>query len=62
MDAILRPIQRGILQFVGFDVLAPQVHYAPVRASDAQRAAWLAAYARRLEGIAGEGPIEVGEY
>ena len=62
MDAILRPIQRGILQFVGFDVLAPQVHYAPVRASDAQRAVWLEAWTRRLEGIVGEGPIEVGEY
>jgi len=62
IDAILRPIQRGILQFVGFDVLAPQIHFAPVRASDAQRETWLANYARRLSAISGEAPIEVGDY
>ena len=62
MEAILRPIQRGILQFVGFDVLAPQIHFAPVRASEAQREAWLADYARRLSAISGESPIAVGEY
>jgi putative NADPH-quinone reductase len=31
---ILRPIHRGILQFVGFDVLAPQIVYAPIRLTD----------------------------
>lgn len=62
MQAILRPTQRGILQFVGFDVLAPQIHYAPVRADDAQRQAWLAEYAQRLHSIAAESPIAVGEY
>ncbi len=31
IHAILRPIQRGILQFVGFEVLAPQIVYGPVR-------------------------------
>ncbi len=31
IDAILRPIQRGMLQFVGFDVLAPQIINGPVR-------------------------------
>ncbi len=62
IDAILRPIQRGILQFVGFDVLAPQIHFAPVRASEAQRETWLANYAQRLSAIAGEAPIEVGDY
>jgi NAD(P)H dehydrogenase (quinone) len=62
IDAILRPIQRGILQFVGFDVLAPQIHYGPVRVSDAQREQWIAEYARRLGAVAGETPIEVGEY
>jgi NAD(P)H dehydrogenase (quinone) len=62
IDAILRPIQRGILQFVGFDVLAPQIHFAPVRASEAQRETWLANYARRLSSISGEAPIKVGHY
>ena len=37
MDAILRPIQRGILQFLGFDVLAPQIHYGPARSSEEMR-------------------------
>lgn len=62
IQGILRPIHRGILQFIGFDVLAPQIHYGPARVDDAQRAAWLAAYARRLAGIGEEAPIEVGVY
>ncbi|MEZ5729107.1 MAG: NAD(P)H-dependent oxidoreductase [Burkholderiaceae bacterium] len=62
IHAILRPIHRGMLQFVGFDVLAPQIHYGPVRVDDARRAAWLEAHAARLRGIAGESPIEVGRY
>lgn len=62
LEAILRPIQRGILQFVGFDVLAPQIHYSPVRVDDATRQAWLAAWEQRLLTIAQESPIEVGAY
>jgi NAD(P)H dehydrogenase (quinone) len=62
IDAVLRPIHRGILQFVGFDVLAPQIHYSPVRVTDADRAQWLADYAKRLAAIATESPIVVGEY
>jgi len=42
LGAMLRPIHRGILNFTGFAVLAPQVVYGPVRADDAQRAGWLA--------------------
>jgi NAD(P)H dehydrogenase (quinone) len=37
INAILRPIQRGMLQFTGFDVLAPYIVYAPVRQTDAVR-------------------------
>lgn len=59
---ILRPIHRGILQFVGFDVLAPEVHYGPVRVSPDERQEWLAAWAERLRGITEESPIEVGRY
>ena len=62
IDGILRPIQRGILQFVGFDVLAPQLNFGPVRVSDEQRKEWLAQYAKRLETIGEESPIRVGEY
>jgi NAD(P)H dehydrogenase (quinone) len=59
---ILRPIHRGILQFVGFDVLAPQVVYGPVRLTDEQRKQALAAYAERLQMIASEPSIDVGMY
>ncbi len=60
--AILRPIHRGMLQFVGFDVLAPQIVYGPVRLDHAQRTELLAAYAGRLQNIGAETPIEVGIY
>ncbi len=60
--AILRPIHRGMLQLVGFDVLAPQIVYGPVHLTDEQRGQHLAAYAARLQRIADELPIEVGGY
>ena len=60
--AILRPIHRGMLQFVGFDVLAPQIVYGPVHLTDEQRRQHLATYAARLQRIADESPIEVGSY
>ncbi|MBL8490337.1 MAG: NAD(P)H-dependent oxidoreductase [Rhodocyclaceae bacterium] len=59
---ILRPVHRGILQFVGFDVLAPQVTYGPVRVDDTRRRAWLDAWSERLQGIATEAPIDIGRY
>jgi NAD(P)H dehydrogenase (quinone) len=62
IDAILRPVQRGILQFVGFDVLAPQIVYGPVRMDDTQRKDLLAAYAERLKSIESEKLIDVGIY
>jgi NAD(P)H dehydrogenase (quinone) len=62
IHAILRPIQRGILRFTGWDVLKPNIVYAPVRVSDEQRQASLNAWAARLRGIEKERPVEVGEY
>jgi NAD(P)H dehydrogenase (quinone) len=62
IQAILRPIQRGMLQFLGFDVLAPQITYGPVRLEPDARAEVLAAYAERLRNIEGESPFEVGIY
>ena len=62
IHAILRPVHRGILQFVGFDVLAPQIVYGPVRMSEEQRREQLARYAQRLGRIAEEPPIDVGPY
>lgn len=62
LGAILRPIHRGMLNFTGFSVLAPQGVYGPVRADAAQRAAWLSAWAQRLAAIEQEAPIAVGRY
>ena len=62
IHAILRPIQRGILRFTGWDVLAPNIVYAPVRISDAERQASLRSWTARLCAIQSEQPIDVGEY
>jgi len=59
---ILRPIQRGMLRFVGFDVLAPHIVFGPAHQSDLDLRATLSAYARRLRHIESESPIDVGEY
>ena len=62
ISGILRPIQRGILEFVGFSVLAPQIVYGPVRMTNHEREHHLAAYSKRLRQIAQESPIDVGTY
>jgi NAD(P)H dehydrogenase (quinone) len=62
IHAILRPLQRGMLQFVGFDVLAPQISYGPVRLEPRARTELLEAYAARLATIASEPPYDVGLY
>jgi len=62
LNAMLRPIQRGMLSFTGFSVLRPQVAYGPVRVDDAQRQAWLEQWAARLRSIETEDVIEVGRY
>ncbi|MBI5261339.1 MAG: NAD(P)H-dependent oxidoreductase [Bradyrhizobium sp.] len=62
IHAILRPIHRGILQFVGFDVLQPHIVYGPVRLDQEQRTVLLAAYGSRLKHIGDERPFDVGIY
>ena len=62
IHAILRPIHRGILNFTGFDVLAPHIIFAPVRLRDDQRKDILEGYSRRLRQIEKEKPVDVGEY
>jgi NAD(P)H dehydrogenase (quinone) len=62
IDAILRPIHRGMLRFTGWDVLEPNIVYGPVRLSQEERAASLNAWATRLRNIGREMPIEVGKY
>lgn len=59
---ILRPIHRGILQFIGFEVMAPQIVYGADRITDEQRKQHLTTYAMRLQSIAHESPIDVGIY
>ena len=47
---------------MGFEVLAPEIVYGPVRLQQEERTELLAAYAERLNKIAGETPIDVGIY
>ena len=58
----VRPIQRGVLEFCGFSVLAPQIAYGPARAGDEVRAAALAAWQTRLATLLDEEPIVAGKY
>ncbi|MDR3453899.1 MAG: NAD(P)H-dependent oxidoreductase [Rhodoferax sp.] len=62
LNAMLRPMHRGMLNFTGFSVLQPQVVYRPVRIDDSQREACLAQWAQRLRDIESEEAIEVGRY
>jgi len=62
IGSILRPIHRGMLRFTGWDVLAPNIVYGPVRLSEDERMASLKAWAVRLRTIGNEMPIDVGEY
>lgn len=62
IHGILRPIHRGILQFVGFDVLVPQIVYGPAHLQEAERHAALQCYRRRLASIRDEAPFDVGRY
>ena len=62
INGVLRPIQRGMLEFVGFDVLKPQIVHGPAQATEEERKAHLAAWRDRLTQIAQEEPIVVGQY
>lgn len=62
IEAILRPIHRGMLRFTGWEVMAPQIVYGPVRLSPDERLNQLNAWATRLRDIGDEMPIDVGEY
>lgn len=62
IDAILRPIQRGMLQFTGFSVLAPHIVFGPARLDDEQRMAALTGWRARLAGLEREAPIDPGRY
>jgi NAD(P)H dehydrogenase (quinone) len=52
IDRILFPINHGMLYFIGFTVIEPFLVHAPVRLTDAERAAELARYRARILGLA----------
>ncbi|XP_072459781.1 ribosyldihydronicotinamide dehydrogenase [quinone]-like isoform X3 [Notamacropus eugenii] len=54
---ILWPLQHGVLHFCGFKVLAPQVSFAPEYTSEEKRKEMVASWAKRLETIWKEKPI-----
>ncbi len=62
INGILRPLHRGMLEFVGFQVLEPNIAWGPAHLSAAERAKILDRYSLRLEKIASESPISVGTY
>lgn len=62
IEVVLRPIQRGMLRFVGFQVLAPNIVFGPAHQSDEELRTALGAYAKRLRCIESEPPIDVGEF
>ncbi len=47
LEAIMFPIQHGILYFTGFSVIEPFIVHAPARLSDAERRMYLARYHER---------------
>ena len=52
IDALLFPINHGILYFTGFTVIEPFLVHAPVRISQEERIAYLARYRERVLGLA----------
>jgi putative NADPH-quinone reductase len=62
LSGILRPIQRGMLEFTGFTVLEPHVVYGPARLSPEERDRELLRWQERLLAVAAETGIEVGRY
>ncbi|ELV13985.1 Ribosyldihydronicotinamide dehydrogenase [quinone], partial [Tupaia chinensis] len=53
----LWPLQHGALHFCGFQVLSPQISFAPETASEEERKGMVASWAQRLKTIWKEEPI-----
>lgn len=62
MLGILKPIHRGILEFVGFEILQPQLSYAVVHGTEADRQSQLELWHNRLTYIFEEESLQVGGY
>lgn len=59
---ILRPIHRGIFEYVGFSVLQPQLSYSVAHITDEERKEELQQWSERLKNIFDEDNIQVGKY
>jgi NAD(P)H dehydrogenase (quinone) len=62
IHGILRPIQGGIFEFVGFSVLTPHIVYGPAHMTEPERKAALTSYVCRLSSIVEEAAYPVGAY
>lgn len=62
INGILRPIHRGRLEFLGFEVLAPQIVYAPAHISREEREDELRKYAERIKNIDKDPRYDVGTF
>ncbi|KAJ8013138.1 hypothetical protein DPEC_G00050180 [Dallia pectoralis] len=57
MNVTLWPLQNGILHYCGFQVLAPQIFWAPHHVSSEARSTMLEMWRTRLQGLLGETPL-----
>ncbi|XP_077443785.1 NAD(P)H dehydrogenase [quinone] 1-like isoform X1 [Stigmatopora argus] len=57
MNVTLWPLQNGILHYCGFQVLAPQIFWAPAHLPREANANLLLAWRTRLEGLLEEAPL-----
>ncbi|XP_029315097.1 NAD(P)H dehydrogenase [quinone] 1-like isoform X2 [Cottoperca gobio] len=57
MNVTLWPLQNGILHYCGFQVLAPQIFWAPSHIPSEVRGTMLEGWRTRLQGVLGEKPL-----
>ncbi|XP_028847248.1 NAD(P)H dehydrogenase [quinone] 1-like [Denticeps clupeoides] len=57
INVTLWPIQNGILHFCGFQVLPPQIFWAPAYVPQEARASMLETWTGRLQGLLNEAPL-----
>lgn len=62
INGVLRPINRGMLEFTGFAVLEPHIVYGPVRIGAENRELELQRWQERLLQLEVETGIDVGRY
>eukprot|EP01012_Entosiphon_sulcatum_P010780 TRINITY_DN16399_c0_g1_i1.p1 TRINITY_DN16399_c0_g1~~TRINITY_DN16399_c0_g1_i1.p1 ORF type:complete len:224 (-),score=39.78 TRINITY_DN16399_c0_g1_i1:182-853(-) len=62
VNGILRPIHRGIFEFLGYDVIEPFIAWAPAHVTDEERQATLAQWRERLSAINTAPILDVGAF